>query len=355
MHLARPAQPSQLRATLPETLESQLVDPVRLGAFLDDRVEGEGPFEVTRHVAGHSNETFFVKRGPHHWVLRRPPLAVYLPTAHDVLREYRILSALKQTPVRVPQVVLACEDPSVIGAAFYLMEKVEGFVIRDHVPETLEANRIGVELVTALSELHQVDPTAVDGKPAGYLQRQVRRWSGQLELATSITAKVRDVPDMWQARDWLISNLPESGTPAIVHGDYKLDNVMFADASTTRLSAILDWEMSTVGDPLADLGWLLSFWREPSDLPDPLHDDLPRLPQSRNEIIDIYRELTNRKIDDMRWYVVLALWKLACLLEGSFGRHLLGSTDDPFFTRLEAGVPALARSALDVAAGSLEV
>ncbi|MEO7819113.1 MAG: phosphotransferase family protein, partial [Actinomycetota bacterium] len=304
---------------------------------------------------GHSNETFFISRGPHEWVLRRPPLAVYLPTAHDVLREFRILLALDATAVRVPHVVLACEDTAVIGAAFYLMEKVDGVVIRDQVPQALENEGIGPELITALAELHQVDPLLVGGKPTGYLQRQVKRWSGQLELATSLTTQSREIPDMWKVRDWLGEHMPTSGDPAIVHGDYKLDNTMFAPSAPTRLLAILDWEMSTVGDPLADLGWLLSFWHEPSDPPDPLHDALPRLPQSRAELIALYEHLTGRVASDMRWYVVLAIWKLGCLLEGSFGRHLLGSTDDPFFARLETGVPALARSALDVAAGSLDI
>ncbi|MCA1840275.1 MAG: phosphotransferase family protein [Actinobacteria bacterium] len=350
------------------TVEEQLVDAARLETYLADRLPGEGQFEVVRHIAGHSNETFFVTRGDSRWVLRRPPLAVYLPTAHDVLREYRVISTLGQTQVRVPDVALACEDTSVIGAPFYLMQKVDGAVLRDSIPGFLDNEtdhaEIGTELVTALAELHSVDWMKVGlegfGKPTGYLQRQVRRWTGQLELATSITSQSREVPDMWKVRDWLSANMPESGDPVIVHGDYKLDNVIYAPSSPARLAAILDWEMSTIGDPLSDLGWLISFWIQAGDPPDPLHSDLSRLTtapgsKTRAELIDIYASKTGRKVGDIRWYVVAAVWKLACLLEGSYGRHLLDTTDDPFFARLQTGKPMLAKGALDIAAGGMDL
>jgi len=346
-------------------IAEQLVDPTKLHDYLSDRVEGEGPFDISRHIAGHSNETFFIGRGEHKWVLRRPPAAVYLPTAHDVMREYKVLSALAVTSVRAPKVVLACDDVSVIGAPFYLMERVEGAVIRDAVPKTIDdlTNRqlIGEELVRALVELHAVDFGKVGlegfGKPEGYLQRQIRRWSGQLELATSITVTQRPVPEMWEVRDWLASSVPVSPAPTVVHGDYKLDNVMFALDAPARLVSIFDWEMATLGDPLADLGWLLSFWRQADDPPETFEGDLPRVTaapgfMTRAELIDLYASLSGRRVGDLRWYVVAAVWKLACLLEGSYGRHLMGTTDDPFFARLEEGVPALARRALEIGKGA---
>lgn len=345
-------------------IAQQLVDPDKLYDYLKDRLPGSGPFDVIRHVAGHSNETFFINRGEHRWVLRRPPAAVYLPTAHDVLREFRVLSALSDTSVRTPKVVLSCEDESVIGAPFYLMDRAEGAVIRDAIPKANDdpTNRrlIGEEIIRALVELHAVDFRQVGlegfGKPQGYLERQIRRWSGQLELATSITASKRPVPQMWEVRDWLATSIPVSAAPVIVHGDYKLDNVMFDPGAPTRLLAIFDWEMATLGDPLADLGWLLSFWKQADDPPETFEGDLPRVTQgagfmTRAELIDLYSSLSGRDVGDLRWYVVAAIWKLACLLEGSYGRHLLGTTDDPFFARLGEGIPALARRALDIVNG----
>lgn len=337
-----------------------LVDPEGLTAYLDDRVPGEGPFEVERHQAGHSNETFFVGRSGNEWVLRRPPRGAFLPTAHDVLREYRVLSALGGTGVRAPRTLLACEDESVIGAPFYLMEKVEGYVIREELPGFLAEDesgrrRVGEELVDALAELHAVDWLSVGlegwGKPSGYLERQLKRWSGQLDLTLPLT---RPLPDLVEVGEWLKGRVPESPPSTIVQGDYKLDNVMYAPEAPARLVAILDWEMSTVGDPLADLGWMLSFWREPGDEEDPVlseRTEVTRLPgfSTREELVERYRERTGRSMSDVVWYTVLAVWKLAILLEGSYARHLAGATDDPFFAELEHGVPALARRALAVA------
>ena len=338
-----------------EDADRPLVDPDALLRSLDGRLPGDGAFQVERHRAGHSNETFFLRRGGHEWVLRRPPRGAFLPTAHDVLREYRVLSALADTPVRAPRPLVACEDASVIGAPFYVMEKVDGVVVRDVVPPVLDdesqRRRVGEELIDALAELHAVDWRAVGlegwGKPTGYLERQIKRWSGQLELATRFT---RPLPDLERVRDWLDEHRPESPPSVIVHGDYKLDNVALSHEAPARALAILDWEMSTSGDPLADLGYLLSFWREPSDPPDAVLAEqiqLTRLPgfASRDELVARYAERTGSDPGDPTWYVVLAIWKLAILLEGSYARHLAGVTDDPFFAELEHGVPALARRA----------
>lgn len=343
-----------------EDAKEPLVDPEALFRFLDDRVPGEGPFVVERHLAGHSNETFFVRRSGHEWVLRRPPRGAFLPTAHDVLREYRVLHALADTPVRAPRAVLACDDESVIGAPFYLMEKVEGFVVRERLPGYLEADErgryvLGEELVDALVELQAVDWRAVGlegwGKPTGYLERQLKRWTGQLELTIPLT---RPLPDLVRAGEWLAERRPPSGSSTIVHGDYRLDNVALSPGPPARVAAIFDWEMSTIGDPLADLGWMLSFWREPADPVDIVlaeQTEVMRLPgfSTRAELIERYREATGRSMTDVVWYTVLAIWKLAILLEGSYARHLAGVTDDPFFVELEHGVPALARRALEVA------
>jgi aminoglycoside phosphotransferase (APT) family kinase protein len=344
-----------------EDAERPLVDPESLSRYLDDKLPGEGRFEVTRHQAGHSNETFFIGRSRREWVLRRPPRGAFLPTAHDVLREYRVLTALGDTAARVPQTFLACEDESVIGAPFYVMEKVHGVVIRERLPEFLERDEglrpaVGEELVDSLAELHAVDWHAVGlgdwGRPSGYLERQLRRWSGQLALASQFT---RPLPDLEKVGAWLDGHRPESDPATIVQGDYKLDNVMLAPEPPARLVAILDWEMATIGDPLADLGWMLSFWREPGDPEDIVlgeHTEVTRLPgfSSRQELMDRYQERTGRSMTDVVWYTVLAVWKLAILLEGSYARHLAGVTDDPFFDELKEGVPALGRRALELAA-----
>lgn len=337
-----------------------LVDAGALTSYLDARLRGEGPFELERIRAGRSSETFFLRRSGMEWVLRRPPRGAFLPTAHDVLREHRVLAALAGTGVRAPRPVLACEDPGVIGAPFYVMERVEGEVIRDALPPPLDAEgvrrRIGEELVDALAELHAVDWRAAGlegwGRPSRYLERQLKRWRGQLQLTMPLT---RPLPDLLAVGGWLAGRRPPaSGPPTIVHGDYRLDNVVFAPRLPARLVAILDWEMSTIGDPLADVGWMLSFWHEPGERDDGLGlAGVTHLPgfASREELAARYEERAGREVRDLAWYTVLAMWKLAILLEGSYARHLAGATDHPFFARLGEGVPAIARRALEVAGG----
>jgi aminoglycoside phosphotransferase (APT) family kinase protein len=337
-----------------------LVDEPALERYLDEHLsDGEG-LSVERHQAGHSCETFFVTWGGRDYVLRRPPRGAFLPTAHDVTREYRVLTALKGTSVRAPRTFLMCEDESVIGAPFYLMERKRGVVIRTDLPDAFgkgDRAAIGEELVDALVELHDVDWRACGlegfGKPGGYLERQLRRWNGQMELTLPHT---RPLPDLEKAGAWLHEHLPQSSPTTLVHGDFKLDNVMFDFEPPPRLVAIFDWEMATLGDPLADLGWMISFWREPSDEGDDVFANLNRVTtlegfSSRGHLIDRYAVATGRDASALDWYVVLAIWKLAILLEGSYARHLAGMTDDPFFADLKHGVPALAARALSIALG----
>jgi aminoglycoside phosphotransferase (APT) family kinase protein len=339
-----------------------LVDPERLTAYAADALPGEGPLYVERLAEGHSNLTFVVRRGEREWILRRPPQGPLLPTAHDVIREYKVLDLLGRSGcgVRVPTVTLACEDPDVIGAPFYLMERVDGEVIRQTLPAWAgeeQRHAIGYELVDALAELHAA-PVApfVDagiGKPDGYLARQLRRWRGQRE-----GAKTRELPDYDALSAWLEEHLPMQAGTSLVHGDYKLDNVAVSAGGPTggpRLTAILDWEMATVGDPLADLGYLMSFWIEPGE-----RDEFsevagnvttqPGFP-TRDEMVHRYAERSGRDVTDLTAYVVLAIWKLAILLEASYARHLAGTTDDPFFALLDKGVPALLARARGIANG----
>jgi aminoglycoside phosphotransferase (APT) family kinase protein len=330
--------------------DEPLIDVEALDAYAGAKLPGYGPLSAERLAAGHSNLTFVLRRGENEWILRRPPRGPLLPTAHDVLREYRVLDLLGRSGsgVRVPPVTVSCDDTSVIGAPFYVMERVAGDVVRETLPPWLEddlraRHRVGLDLVDALVELHSapVEPfvEAGIGKPDGYLVRQLRRWRGQRE-----GAKVRELPDYDVVSAWLEEHLPDSGPPSIVHGDYKLDNVIVS-AETGGVVALLDWEMATVGDPLADLGYLLSFWLEPGEHHEFLDvagsvTSLGGFP-TRAELIDRYESRSGRSMTDVQFYVTLALWKLAILLEASYGRHLAGTTDDPFFALLDKGVPAL--------------
>lgn len=342
-----------------------LMDVEALGRYLATTLPGPGadePLSVKRIRGGHSNETFFVQRGEQRWALRRPPLGHLLPTAHDVGREYRVLRGLEHTAAPVPAPILMCEDTSVIGAPFYLMRWVDGAVIRAELPRAFQADvaaraGLGDEVIDRLADLHAVDWQAVGladlGKPTGYLERQVRRWSGQLDASRN-----RPLPDLDAVTTWLAANIPASPPATIVHGDYRLDNLIFAPEPPARARAILDWEMATLGDPLADLGYLLSFWREPGDPDNGLGDAAWRVTMqpgfpTRAELVARYAARTGRRMDNVAFYVALAIWKLAILLEGSYKRHLAGATDDPFFATLGEGVPALARQALAVCHGEL--
>src|SRR3954454_6430401 len=238
-----------------------------LKAFLDEHGLGAGELEIEPVGEGHSNVTYAIRRGDARFVLRRPPRPPLPPSAHDVLREARVLRATAGQ-ARVPDVLAACTDESVIGAPFYVMEKVSGDVITTEVPEPLatpsERRRIGTELVDALVELHEIDWQACGlegfGKPTGYLERQLRRFTGLWEHN-----KTREIPAVETVGAWLREHLPESGPATIVHGDFRLGNTMFAPGAPARLVAIFDWEMCTIGDPLADVDYHTATYPEPGD------------------------------------------------------------------------------------------
>lgn len=333
-----------------------------LAAFLDARGIGSGPLHAEPVGDGHSNVTYLIRRDGAEVVLRRPPRPPLPPSAHDVLREAQLLQALAPTAARTPAVLAACADESVIGAPFYVMEKVEGDVLMRTVPPALdppaERRRVGEQLVDALVEVHAVDWRACGlegyGKPTGYLERQLRRFGGLWEHN-----RTRELATLDRVSAWLAANRPESGPATIVHGDYRLGNTMFAPGAPARLVAIFDWELATIGDPLADLGYLAATWAQPGDEDAGTVFALgavtiePGFP-TREELIARYEELSGRSLRDVRWYATLALWKAAIFLEGSYRRLLAGTTDDPFFALLDEGVPKLAERAWDVARGADE-
>jgi aminoglycoside phosphotransferase (APT) family kinase protein len=330
-----------------------------LGKFLDQHGLGEGTIEASPIGDGHSNVTYLINRGPTELVLRRPPRPPLPPSAHDVLREARLLRALRDTPARVPAVLAVGEDPATIGSPFYVMERIEGDVMVSSIPAALDVpaqrRRIAEQLIEALTEIHAVDWRAVGlegfGKPTGYLERQLRRFTGLWEVN-----KTREIPAVERVGSWLAQNLPESGQATIVHGDYRLGNTIFAPEQPARLAAVLDWEMATIGDPLADLGYLCMMWTEEDDPPGGLREALGAITRregfpTRAELIDDYERRTGRSMRDLRWYTTLAVWKSIVFMEGNYKRAIAGSTDDPYLKSFGEGVLELARQAEAVAHG----
>lgn len=327
-----------------------------LSAYLDAVGIGTGELRATPIGEGHSNVTFLLERDGERVVLRRPPRGPLPPSAHDVIREARLLRALRPHGIPVPEVLASCEEEAVIGAPFYLMSFVDGWVLTAELPPALDLpgapERIADELVDSLVGLHELTPAAEGlrgfGRPEGYLERQLKRFGGLLEMNAT-----RALPDLERVTAWLGENLPPSPAPTVVHGDYRLGNVMFA-REEPRLAAILDWEMATIGDPLADLGYLTATWSAAGDPVNAVSDLSPvtRRPgfPGREQLGRRYSERTGRSIDALAWYQVLALWKAAIFLEGNYRRFVAGTTADPYYAKLEAGVPDLARAALERAA-----
>jgi aminoglycoside phosphotransferase (APT) family kinase protein len=256
--------------------------------------------------------------------------------------------------VRVPKVLAVCEDPGVIGAPFYIMERVAGEVFADEIPAELDTPEqhahIADQLIDALVELHRVDWTAIGldgfGKPSGYLVRQLRRFGGLWEHN-----RTRELPQVEEVGRWLAANVPASPPATIVHGDFRLGNTMFAAQAPARLVAIFDWEMATIGDPLADVGYMLMHWTQPGDALGKFNAKnvtlRPGFP-TRAELTAAYEERSGRSVQALDWYVTLALWKAVVFMEGNYKRALAGSVDDPYLKSFGEGVIEIADRALTV-------
>ncbi len=324
-----------------------------LAAFLDRAGLGSELAAATPIGDGHSNVTYAIESGGDRLVLRRPPRGPLAPSTHDVLREARLLKVLRGAGVRVPEVLAVCDDPAVIGAPFYMMRFIDGFVLDRELPLELTiagaGQQIGDQLVDALVELHSVDAALPDlasfGRPSGYLERQLLRFSRL--LADNAT---RELPALERVGSWLRSHLPVTAATTVVHGDYRLGNVIFGPKRGPKITAVLDWEMATLGDPLADLGYMTAMWAEPGDPPDPMLELSAVTRQNgfpgRDELAARYEQRTGRDLSKLRWYQILALWKAAIFLECSLARYLAGTTDDGYFAGLDRGVPRLAQRAL---------
>ncbi|WP_017598368.1 phosphotransferase family protein [Nocardiopsis lucentensis] len=325
------------------------LDPERLRAYLDSVVPGlvSGPLEGHVIAGGKSNLTYVVTDGAGSWVVRRPPLGHVLATAHDMPREYRVMTALRDTPVPVPRTYALCEDADVLGAPFYVMEHVAGtpFRTRDEIA-VLGAERVRAvaeSLISTLGALHAVVPEEVGlgdfGRPAGFLERQVRRWGKQLDASRS-----RDIPGIDELRDGLAETIPEQSAPAIVHGDYRLDNVLVTPEGD--LTAVLDWEMATLGDPLVDLGLMLVYREQAADVGG---DSAPATSAegfaTSAELVELYTAATGRDVSRLAWYVAFGCFKLAVIAEGIHFRHSRGLTVGAGFDRIGAMVAPLVERA----------
>jgi aminoglycoside phosphotransferase (APT) family kinase protein len=334
------------------------LDTDRLDAYLTTALPGlvAGPLSAELVVGGRSNLTYYLTDGTSRWVLRRPPLGHVLRTAHDMGREFRVLSALAKTTVPTPATIHLCEDPEPIGAPFYLMEHVPGVVIRSKAQceETLTpagTTAVVERLVDVLAELHGVDHESVGlgdfGRPDGYLGRQVARWRKQLDSSRS-----RDVEGIDELHDRLAGSVPVSRRSGLVHGDYRLDNVI-VDPVAHDIAGVLDWEMATLGDPLADVGLFVVYTRARSPEDQLITGDVTAaagFPPSAT-LVARYADRTGADLSDLNWYVGLACFKLAVVLEGIHYRFTQGKTVGAGFDQIGARVPGLVSEGLAALAG----
>jgi aminoglycoside phosphotransferase (APT) family kinase protein len=328
----------------------------RLAAYLDQRLGQVEPITVEPMQGGGSCEIFAVDRGDEHWVLRRAPRHFNVAGAHDVVREFRILDAIQDTAVPLARPVLACDDPDVFGAPFYVMERIDGRPVLASVPAAWsgrpETHGAALEqLVDALVAIHGVDWEACglgDLAPRRdrYLAHQVERWLDKLASYGG-----RDVPAAHDVADWLAAHCPPQQPFALCHGDYKLDNVLFSPDTTPHLLAVVDWEMASVGDPLVDLAWALIFHPCEGTIPlgrskEPTFS-LEHVP-GRAALVDRYADDSSRDVSGLGWYDVYARWKLAIALEGSYAKFVQGRSDKPIHEFFGTQVDLLLASAQEL-------
>ena len=332
------------------------LDVAKLEAWLAAHAQGlAGPITVEQFPSGHSNLTYLLRVGEREVVLRRPPFGAAVKTAHDMGREHRILSALSRVTPKAPRPLAYCGEASVLGAPFYVMERVRGVILRGTSPKQaagLDASamrRVSTSLVDTLAELHAVDVAAAGladlGRPEGYVQRQVEGWTKRYAAA-----KTDEIPAVEAVSAWVLAHVPpESGRAALVHNDFKYDNVVLDPADLGRVIAILDWEMATLGDPLMDLGTTLGYWIEADD-----GDAMRSLPLGptllpgnldRAGVVARYEERTGRPAGDVVFHYVFALFKIAVIAQQIYKRFALGHTKDPRFAAMIVGVHVLGEQA----------
>jgi aminoglycoside phosphotransferase (APT) family kinase protein len=312
--------------------------------------------EISQFPGGHSNLTYLLRFGAAEIVIRRPPFGPVAPRAHDMAREFHWLVAIHGVFPRAPRAYVLCEDMDVIGSVFYAMERRHGLVVRGEEPATIggpaDRRRVSQAVVGTLADLHNIDVAANDlsglGKPAGFVARQVKGWTDRWARA-----KTDPLREMDALADWLQSHLPrDAAPPAVVHGDFKLDNLMLDPADVGRVVALLDWEMSALGDPLVDLGILLAYWAPTA--PPGQHDALTTVTHrrgyfTREEILDWYAARSARDLSNIRFYETFAVFKIAVVIQQIYFRYVQGETTDARFAAFDTRVAYLARQAAALA------
>jgi aminoglycoside phosphotransferase (APT) family kinase protein len=362
-------QPDLEAAELIDERPDEHLDTIRLEPYLREHLPGaEGPLSVRQFGGGKANLTYLIRFGEREFVLRRPPLGPIPPGAHDMRREHRVLSVLHRRYPLAPRSLLLCEDERIIGAVFIVEERRHGFVIRDDIPAEFagrpELNRrIGFALVDALADLHRVPPGDVGlddlGRPEGYLERQLAGWLRRWQMAQGGEEAARAAAEMAPVLDWLGLRLPASGGAALLHNDYRLDNCLLDPADPGRIEAVLDWDMCTQGDPLADLGYLLNYWVEPEDPQE--WREIAAMPTwrdgfpSRAEAIRRYAACTGCDVGAVGWHQVFAAFKLAVIIQQIYIRYVRGQTQDQrfrFYWRRVLGLAAKAQVLADLRAAA---
>jgi aminoglycoside phosphotransferase (APT) family kinase protein len=327
----------------------------RLRAYLRNAVPeiGGADIEVQQFPSGHSNLTYLVSAGGRDYVLRRPPFGSKVKSAHDMVREFRILSRLHKVYPLAPEPLAFCEDESVLGANFYVMRRLEGIILRKQLPRDLvldagQVRGLHTSLIKNLARIHAVDYAGAGlgdlGKPDGYVERQVSGWTKRYEQS-----KTDDIQAITDVAQWLAQNLPKESGAALIHNDYKLDNVVLDPADITKIVGVLDWEMSTIGDPLMDLGTLLGYWVEEGD-EDPLKAMIwgpTTQPGSltRQGLVDAYSEASGRNVPNAVFYYVFGMFKTAVVIQQIYYRYKQGLTKDERFAIMIMGVHVLANKA----------
>lgn len=330
------------------------LDLARLEPFLREHLpQADGPLSIEQFPAGHSNLTYLVRLGTHEYVLRRPPFGSKVKTAHDMGREFRVLKHLHAYYAPAPEPLCHTDDLDIIGAPFYVMQRIPGVILRRDPPPGLDitpeiARRLGESFIDNLANLHAVDYAAIGladlGKPEGYIERQVSGWIKR--YGGSQTDEIAEVD---RVASWLTENLPEQGSASLIHNDYKLDNVLLDTHDITKIAGVLDWEMSTIGEPLSDLATTVSYWIEEGDTPELqlIRWGPTSVPGSltRQQLVDRYAERTGRDTSNIVYYFVLALFKTAVIAQQIYYRYHQGLTKDARFAFFIEATKILVRAA----------
>jgi aminoglycoside phosphotransferase (APT) family kinase protein len=335
--------------------QGEELDLEALAAYLQAQLPGldVSGLEVLQFPSGHSNLTYLLRLGERELVLRRPPFGARIKTAHDMRREYNILSHLIQVYSKVPRPLAYCEDEAVMGVPFYLMERLKGVILRSFKPEGLELSApkmraLAENFVDNLVEIHQVDYQAAGlgdlGRPEGYVRRQIEGWTQRYHNAST-----DDIPDIQRVADWLAGHMPPETGAAMIHNDYKYDNLVLDPDDLGRIIGVLDWEMATIGDPLMDLGTSLGYWIDPQDAPEvkAMTFGLTTLPGnlSRREVAERYAQKSGRDLSNVCFYYVYALFKIAVIVQQIYARYKAGFTQDERFAALIFAVRVLGSTA----------